>query len=61
MVLGSIVKLLGTGIIPPFNDYLALFIYLFSVAIVVGIGMLLYWLMRTRTPFITYILMGGRR
>ncbi len=61
MVLGSIVKLLGTGIIPPFNDYLALFIYLFSVAIVVGLGMLLYWLMRTRTPFITYILMGGRR
>lgn len=61
MVLGSIVKLLGTGIIPPFNDYLALFIYLFSVALVVGLGLLFYWLMRTRLPFITYILMGGRR
>ena len=61
MLLGFIVMILGSGVIPPYNDYLALFIYLFSVALVVGIGLLLYWLMRTRLPFITYILMGGRR
>ncbi len=61
MVLGFIIMLLSSGVIPPFNDYLALFIYLFSVALVVGLGLFLYWLMRTRMPFITYILMGGRR
>ena len=61
MLLGFVVKLLGSGIFVPQSGWLAILIYLLSVAVVVLIGLLLYWLMRTRLPFTTYILMGGRR
>ncbi len=61
MFLGCIVMFLGSGIWEPQNDWLALLIYVLSVALVTVLSMLLYWLMRTRLPFTTYILMGGRR
>lgn len=61
MVLGFVVMLLGNGLITPHNWWLGLIIYLLSVTLVVALGLLLYWLMRTRLPFTTFILMGGRR
>jgi len=61
MLLGPIVAILGKGWIMPHSSWLALLIYLVTPAIVVALGMLLYWLMRTRLPFTTFILMGGRR
>ena len=61
MVLGFIVTWLGTGVLTPHSWWLAMLIYILSVVLVVFIGLVLYWLMRTRLPFTTYILMGGRR
>ncbi len=61
MFLGLIIMFLGSGIWEPQNAWLGLLIYILSVALVVTLCMLLYWLMRTRLPFTTYILMGGRR
>ena len=61
MILGFVVLVLGHGYIMPHNWWLALIIYIAAVAIIVLFGLLLYWLMRTRLPFTTYILMGGRR
>lgn len=61
MLLGFIVMMLGAGVITPHSWWLALIIYVLSVALVVLVGLFLYWLMRTRLPFTTYILMGGRR
>ena len=61
MVLGFLVMILGTGFMAPHAWWLALIIYFVTVALVVLLGLLLYWLMRTRLPFTTYILMGGRR
>ena len=61
MLLGPLVLLLGSGAITPHSPWLALLIYVLAVAVVVFLGLLFYWLMRTRLPFITYILMGGRR
>ena len=61
MVLGFLIWLFGSGIITPHNTWLALLFYVLAVAVVVFLGLLFYWLMRTRLPFITYILMGGRR
>lgn len=61
MVLGFLVWLLGSGLIVPHSSWLALLIYVLAVTIVVFLGLFFYWLMRTRLPFITYILMGGRR
>ncbi len=61
MVLGFLVWLLGSGVIPPYSSWVAMLIYVLAVVIVVFLGLLFYWLMRTRLPFITYFLMGGRR
>ena len=61
MVLGFVVMLLGNGLIVPHTWWLALIIYFLSVALVVLLGLLFYWVMRTRLPFTTFILMGGRR
>ena len=61
MVLGFIIWLLGSSALAPHSAWLALLYYVLAVIIVVFLGLLFYWLMRTRLPFITYILMGGRR
>ena len=61
MLLGPIVALLSQEWITPHSSWLALLIYFLALAIVVVVGLLLYWLMRTRLPFTTFILMGGRR
>lgn len=61
MVLGFVVMLLGSGVITPHNGWLAMAIYILSVALIVLLGLFLYWLMRKNLPFTTYILMGGRR
>lgn len=61
MVLGLIVLALSQGLIMPHNWWLALIIYLMAIAITVVLGLFFYWVMRTRLPFTTYILMGGRR
>ena len=61
LLLGPIVMLLHNGFLTPHNGYLAIVIYIVPVLLATFIGLLLYWLMRTRLPFITYILMGGRR
>ena len=60
-VLGGIVALLGSGLIAPYAWWLELIFYLLAVALTVGVSLLFYWLMRTKLPFTTYILMGGRR
>ena len=61
LVLGFVVMLFSSGMIVPHSWWLALLFYFLSVALVVALGLVLYWLMRTRMPFTTYILMGGRR
>ena len=61
MLLGFIIWLYGTDTFIPHSAWLALLMYVLAVAVVVFFGLIFYWLMRTRLPFITYILMGGRR
>ena len=61
LFLGFVVRFLSSGIFVPHSSWLAILIYLLSVTLTVLLGLLLYWLMRTRLPFTTYILMGGRR
>ena len=61
LVLGSIVALIGWGVTSPYSWWLALIIYFLSITLTVFICLLVYWLMRTRLPLTTYILMGGRR
>ena len=61
MLLGFIIWLYGTDTFTPHSAWLALLMYVLAVAVVVFFGLIFYWLMRTRLPFITYILMGGRR
>ena len=61
MFLGPIVMLLGSGFLMPHNSILAIVIYIVPVILTTILGLILYWLMRTRLPFITYLLMGGRR
>ena len=61
MFLGPIVMLLGSGFLMPHNSILAIVIYIVPVILTTVLGLILYWLMRTRLPFITYLLMGGRR
>ena len=61
MFMGLVVMFLGSGVWEPQSAWLALLIYVLSVVLVTLLCMLLYWLMRTRLPFTTYILMGGRR
>ncbi|MBO4850652.1 MAG: acyltransferase [Prevotella sp.] len=61
LVLGGLIALLGSGLFGPHAWWLELIIYLLAVAIAVGVSLLFYWLLRTKLPFTTYILMGGRR
>lgn len=61
MFLGPIVMLLGSGFLTPHNSLVAIAIYIVPVIITTALGLVLYWFMRTRLPFITYLLMGGRR
>ena len=61
LFLGFVVQFLGSGVFVPHSSWLAILIYLLSVTLTVLLGLLLYWVMRTRLPFTTYILMGGRR
>ncbi len=61
MLLGPVVMLLGSGALMPHNGFVAIVIYLVPVILTTILALIAYWFMRTRFPFITYLLMGGRR
>ena len=61
LLLGLLMPLFQSGLLKPYNDVLAIVYYLLTVAILVVVGLVLYKLMRKHLPFITYLLMGGRR
>ena len=58
---GSLMALLGAGFFTPHSWWLLLIIYLVAIAITLAVSLLVYWLMRMKLPFTTYIFMGGRR
>lgn len=61
LLLGLLMPLFQSGLLKPYNDVLAIVYYLLTVTILVVVGLVLYKLMRKHLPFITYLLMGGRR
>lgn len=60
-VSGSLMALLGAGFFTPHSWWLLLLIYILSIALTLTVSLLVYWLMRKKLPFTTYLFMGGRR